>query len=269
MVRLLNNEDLYIVMKYLKKNGIRVAFLYGNIKEFGLENDKISRRCGDYFGYFEEDELKGVIAFYNLGSCILDYEAEEAIKEFVGIMKNYYFDTLLGMKNIIDPVYKALEAYKIPKLIKEEIYLINEEFKPFQQNKLEIVEGVSKETIDFLILSNREGFNTIINEEQAEKILKERNAEEYYIFGKIDNEIVATACIQVNTDSISQIGGVFTKAIMRNNGYGKEIVSELSRRIVENNKIPTLFTDKTNVSALKVYASLGFKTYDDYLMIEY
>ena len=131
------------------------------------------------------------------------------------------------------------------------------------------MEGVSKETIDFLILSNREGFNTIINEEQAEKILKERNAEEYYIFGKIDNEIVATACIQVNTDSISQIGGVFTKAIMRNNGYGKEIVSELSRRIVENNKIPTLFTDKTNVSALKVYASLGFELYDDYLMIEY
>lgn len=269
MIQQLDNSHMKIVMEYLKKNSLRVAFFYGNIMEYGITYDSTKRRSAYYYGYFENNILKGIIGFYNLGSCICDYETVSAREEFLELMKEHKFNIFLGMKNMIEPLYKSLEIHKKPQNIKENLYMINKNFHPYDKNNLEIVEGITEENINFLILAGEEGFGEKNDKIEAEKVLRERNSEEYYLFGKINNEIVSSACVQVNTDSISQIGGVFTKPSMRSKGYSKEIVSEICSRIIKNNKIPTLFVDKTNIPAIKVYNSLGFEEYDDYMIIEY
>ena len=66
MIQLLKQENKEIVLEYLEKYHIETTFLIGNVDCFGLDNNAEMRCCGDYYGYFEDDILRGVLPFYNL-----------------------------------------------------------------------------------------------------------------------------------------------------------------------------------------------------------
>ncbi len=78
MIRLLEQSDKQIILEYLERNEIETSFLYPNIIEFGVENKKDVRRCANYYGLFYDNILKGILPFYNLGSCIPHYEVNDA-----------------------------------------------------------------------------------------------------------------------------------------------------------------------------------------------
>ncbi|TDT63603.1 hypothetical protein [Fonticella tunisiensis] len=71
MVRILSEKGRKIVIDYLERNHMESTFLIGNVIEFGLENNMEKRRCGDYYGYLKGERLRGILSFYNVGSCIL------------------------------------------------------------------------------------------------------------------------------------------------------------------------------------------------------
>ncbi|TDT60966.1 GNAT family N-acetyltransferase [Fonticella tunisiensis] len=272
MMRILNDDDREKVMEYLERNHIETTFLIGNVTEFGLENDNEKRRCGDYYGYFEDGKLKGVLPFYNLGSCIPHYESEGAVDAFSKIMKERRFETLLGMERIVKPLYERIKDYKIIHTCSDDSYFINKRFKPFY------VEGaVFKDALDydidkvveFIITANKNGFGREMDREMAIKQLTQRGKEEDFIFLIKNGRIVAQANIQAYTSKINQIGGVFTLEEERSKGYCKAIVSELCRRIVARGKVPTLMVRKNNTPAVRAYKALGFDFYDDYLIIEF
>lgn len=97
----------------------------------------------------------------------------------------------------------------------------------------------------------------------------QESVEEDYVFLIKDDKIVAQANIQTTTDEINQIGGVYTSEEERGKGYCKAVVSEICKRITARGKIPTLMVVKKNTPAVKAYSVLGFKHYDDYLIIEF
>lgn len=272
MIRQLFEIDRKIVEEYLKRNHIETTFLIGNIKYFGIENDKELRRCGDYFGYFEKGELKGIIPFYNLGSCIPHYESQGAITYFIELMKERDFKYLLGMRRIIEPLYENLKDVKSFRNVSDDAYYINKNLKEFQCKDIEIKNYYEIDldlAAEFLVEASKIGFEREdASIEEAKKTLLQRAVEEDYLFAIKDGKIVATACIQTTTDEISQIGGVYTTPIERGRGYCKAIVSKLCRRIIERGKIPTLMVRKNNTSAVKAYEALGFEFYDDYMIIE-
>ena len=59
--RLLTNNDKNQVMDYLSMNAVGTTFLYGNVVQFGLENNKDIRRSADYYGYFKLAKKTGFI----------------------------------------------------------------------------------------------------------------------------------------------------------------------------------------------------------------
>jgi ribosomal protein S18 acetylase RimI-like enzyme len=272
MIRILCQSDRDIVMEYLERNHIETTFLIGNVLEFGLDNKSDVRRCGDYYGYFEGETLRGIICFYNLGSCIPHFEKDEIVEEFVNIMRDRDFEFLLGMNKVVKPLYDKLSHFKKAREYDECSYFINNSFKPFTVDEIvfknpdEIDEN---EAIEFVIKSYREGFNTVRDREDVKKALKQRAKEEDYIFAVRGEKIVAQACIQTFTDKINQIGGVVTLAEERGKGYCKAIVSELCKRIIERGKTPTLSVRKNNTPAVRAYKSVGFSYYDDYLIIKF
>ena len=83
-----------------------------------------------------------------------------------------------------------------------------------------------------------------------------------------DGKFVSHAKIQAYTNTIGQVGAVYTEEEERGKGYGKAVVSEICRRIIARNKIPTLIVRKNNVPAVKAYTALGFEKFDDYLLIK-
>ena len=271
MIRLLNQNDKEIVLEYLNKYPIETTFLIGNVNLFGLDNNKELRRCADYYGYFENGTLRGVLPFYNLGSCIPHYNSPYAIPYFVELLKEKNFKYFLGMESIIKPLYEQINDSKITDEYSEDSYYVNNNFKSFTLENVTFKE-VDSEDMDiakFYLRARVEGFQEESTIEDVIKTLKQRPKDEDFIFLLKDNIIAAQGCIQTTTDKIEQIGGVFTAAEARSNGYCKAVVSELCSRIVSRGKTPTLMVTKANTPAVRAYSSLGFTHYDDYLIISF
>lgn len=273
MIRLLTDSDRAIVFEYLARNEIETSFLYSNIIECGIDNIRDNKRCGDYYGFFKDSALTGIMPFYNMGSCLPHFEAEDAIPFFAQLIKERSFDEyLLGMKRVVGPVYEEVKVFKETIEFNESSYMANKNLKPYIINGLEFIEpGESAnddEVINFLIRVRNKGFHENTNAEEVRKALSFSSPEEDRIIAIKDGKFVAYAKIQAYTNTIGQIGGVYTEEEERGKGYGKAVVSEICRRIFARNKIPTLIVKKNNLPALKAYTTLGFGNFDDYLLIK-
>lgn len=272
MIRLLTQYDKKVILDYLKRNEIETSFLYANIIEFGVDNILDIRRCADYYGFFKEGALKGILPFYNLGSCIPHYEDEDAILLFADLMKDKHFEFFLGMNNVINPLYKEIKNYKEIREYDESFYFINRSFKPYILDGVNFInanESISDEVIDFILDARANGFNQITTREDIRKTLIQRGDEEEFIIAEKGGKMVAQACIQTYTPKISQIGGVYTTKEERGKGYCKAVVSEICRKIIAKGKSPTLSVKKNNTPAVKAYTALGFEHYDDYLIVRF
>lgn len=272
MIRLLTQADKEIVLEYLGRNEIETSFLYANVIEFGLDNRPDKRRCGDYYGYFEGEALKGILPLYNLGSCMPHYETDAAAPAFADIMKDRSFEFLIGMQKYIKPLYERLKEYKETKSYDESFYFVNRNFKPYTSVGLEFLnsDGSANDKLaNFVLRSRIKGFNQNTTIEEVKKSLQQRGEELEYLFLEKDGKTIAQACIQTYTPHINQIGAVYTAEEERGKGYCKTIVSEMCRRIIARGKLPTLSVKKHNTPAVRAYTALGFEHYDDYLIIRY
>jgi uncharacterized protein len=272
MIRLLNNKDKDMALEYLQRNYFETTFLAGNVETVGLENNKETRRCADYYGYFEGDALKGILAFYNLGSCIPHFEASEAIPEFAELMKQREFSIMLGMEKVTKPLHEAVGEAKVLAEYSESSYFVNRDNKPFAIYGITFVDADKAEeelAVKSIIHARKDGFHEEKSREEVLQTLKTRSGDEGYLLALDGDRVVALASIQAATPSINQIGSVYTWSEERGKGYCKAVVSELCRRIQERNKLPALFVKKNNVPAVKAYTALGFEHYDDYLMVSY
>lgn len=272
MIRLLDSQDKKVILEYIERNEIETSFLYANIIEFGVDNKREIRRCADYYGFFNEDGLKGILPFYNLGSCIPHYEVDDAIHPFAEIMKERKFEFLLGMHSITKPLHEEIKDCKEVVEYDESFYYINRNFKPFVLNGVDFikVKGVVDErVIDFLLEARTKGFKQNVKREDVIKSITQRGDEEEYIVAEKGGRMVAQACVQTYTPRINQIGSVYTAEEERSKGYCKAVVSEICRRIISKGKVPTLSVKKNNTPALKAYTALGFEHYDDYLIVRY
>jgi uncharacterized protein len=272
MIKLLTQADKRIILEYLERNEIETSFLYANVMEFGVDNDLSIRRCADYYGFFHDNILKGILPFYNLGSCIPHFEVEDAVPLFAEIMKERNFEFLLGMHKVIKPLYEEIKDYKEIQTYDESSYFINSSLKPFILDGVNFITSngvISDNMVDFLLEARIKGFDQTAEREDIKESLIQRGAEEEYIFLEKDNRIIAQACVQTYTPKINQIGAVYTTEEERGKGYCKAIVSEMCSRIIGRGKIPTLSVKKKNLPAVKAYTALGFQHYDDYLIVRY
>jgi ribosomal protein S18 acetylase RimI-like enzyme len=270
LLRQLNEWDGLSIFEYLYRNEEEAAFLIGNAQQFGIMNRRNMLRCGDYFGYFEGDTIKGIIAFYNLGSCIPHYESIGAIPYFSQLMIMKRFGMLLGVDRLIRPLFQAINRYKALREVEECKYCVNNNFKPFTLEGIDFVD-VSKESdisaISFVRKAYLRGFGAERTIEDTTLLLSQRNEEEEFVILSKDNNLVAQACIQAFTDTTNQIGAVYTLEEERGKGYAKAVVSELCDRIIQRGKLPTLIVNKNNSAALNAYKAIGFEEREDYLII--
>lgn len=270
MLRKLNEWDRPVVFDYLQRNEEEAAFISGNLMLCGILNRSNILRCGDYFGYFEENVLKGIIAFYNMGNCIPHYESEGAIPYFSQLMIMRRYSMIIGKEQIIRPLFDVFRHYKPIREFEECSYCVNFNFKPFKLEGAEFVDVAQdndEEILGFVRKAYLRGFGAERSIEGTRLLLSQKSDEEEFIILSKDKKLLAQACIQAFTDRTNQIGAVYTLEEERGKGYGKAVVSELCERIVARGKLPTLIVNKQNASALSAYKALGFEHRDDYLII--
>lgn len=273
MIRLLTSGDLPAVNAYLERNYMETAFLSGNLARYGIENDRLSRRAGDYYGFFSNNGLQGMLTFYNLGSVVPHFETTAAIQSFVILLRQRKFEVLVGMKKIVEPLSLVLNQYKQIQDRDDSYYFVNYARKPFSLSAVHQIADVEtlrqSLALNFVVEAYREGFKRRFNSELAARLIEDRGPEEAFIFLLVDGMPAAQAMIQVTTGRIGQIGGVYTSESNRGKGYCKALVAELCRRIHSLGKIPTLMVRKDNSPAIRAYQALGFTCYDEYLIVKY
>ena len=65
-----------------------------------------------------------------------------------------------------------------------------------------------------------------------------------------------------------QIGNVYVLPEYRNRGIGKAITTAVTLGIVKSNRYPTLFVNEANESAIKMYESIGFEEYNEFVFYQ-
>ncbi|MBP2659760.1 MAG: hypothetical protein H6Q69_2792 [Firmicutes bacterium] len=272
MISLLREKDTDEVIQFLKQDSIAAAFIIGNVMEFGLDNRKDQRRCGDYYGYFSKGHLVGILPFYNMGSCIPLFHEEEVIEPFAQIMIQRPLEVLIGMKKFVKPLYDIISGEKNTLTYQESSYFVNKSLTPFQLEDSSFAEANELDhhrVVDFVKDAYWQGFHQQYSLEEVEAFLEQRAIEEEFLFLMAEGKMVAQAYIQAATDEINQIGGVYTVEEERGKGYCKALVSKLCQNIILRGKTPTLIVRKNNFSAVRAYTSLGFTYFDDYLLIKF
>jgi len=80
-----------------------------------------------------------------------------------------------------------------------------------------------------------------------------------------EGKVIAHAEAPAMTSQAAMIVGVYTLAGYRGKGYASQVVSELCRYLLKQNKRPLLFFD--NPDAAKIYHRLGFVDFDTWVMM--
>lgn len=273
MIRLLTGGDIQEVASYLERNYMEAVLFAGNLRRCGIDNDGISRRAGDYYGYFADNRLLGLLAFYNLGNVVVHFEAESASRCFAEIIQQRRFEMLVGLKVMIEPLCLALAPHKSVLSWEESYHFVNYTLKPYsldascQVAKVETVD--QSRALAFIVEAYRQGFQRRFNQELAVKLIEDRQGGEDFVFLLVDTIPVAQALIQVVAGRTAQIGGVYTNERHRGKGYCKALVGELCQQIHAAGRIPTLMVRKDNIPAVRAYQALGFTCHDEWLLAKF
>ena len=104
--------------------------------------------------------------------------------------------------------------------------------------------------------------------EAASRLVLKKNLERKRVFAlKKDGKIVSKLSVNARGKNCVQVGGVFTAPDFRKQGFAKTLLFRFCRKYAENRKKIVLFVKKSNLAALSLYKSCGFRKISDYKIV--
>ncbi len=104
--------------------------------------------------------------------------------------------------------------------------------------------------------------------EAASRLILKKNLEKKRVFAlKKDGKIFSKVSVNARGKNCVQVGGVFTAPDFRKQGFAKTLLLRFCRKYAENGKKIVLFVKKSNLAALSLYKSCGFKKISDYKIV--
>lgn len=106
------------------------------------------------------------------------------------------------------------------------------------------------------------------DEEEIENSINDTKVGSSPVFGRfVNGELVAVSSYKVWNSTIG-FPDVFVKQKFRGNGYGKQVVSKSTERILENELIPVYRTLEKWSSSVGLAKSLGYQKYATTYLLE-
>lgn len=277
MRRLLRNPDAPALLEFLLQDEAANTFLLGNLIYFGVQDNRRVFRCGDYWGYYRDGRLVGVVAFFNNSQCMVYYTDEAVVRAMAGQIADNAVRIMLGCEACVRPLVESLRAL-VGRISAHRQFFM--EFRTTEINR-KAFEGLefeqarplrsSRAMQDFILRCMKEGFGFSMRRSTIKHVLQERPSEEHYLVLKVDRKYVAQAHIQAVTPGYAQIGGVCTLPEERNRGYGYIIVSRMLALIEErlSPRQACLVVDDDNERARRLYEALGFRVAKELMLIDF
>jgi Predicted acetyltransferase len=142
-----------------------------------------------------------------------------------------------------------MESYECPILIPARNTSVVIE-RPSQNDLKQIASAIKCFTMECL----RKDQSEEDNRNETENFIK--NKKSFVI--KQNGNVVAMACSVQETERYVAINHVFTCKECRGQGFASALVAYISRLILNDSKIPILYTDLSNPASNKAYKNVGF-----------
>ena len=84
---------------------------------------------------------------------------------------------------------------------------------------------------------------------------------------EVDNQVVSMAGRLRALSITESVGYVYTPKSLRGNGYGSQIVEEVTRQVLSDGKVATLYTDLSNLTSNSIYMKIGYEPYCDSVIL--
>lgn len=225
-----------------------------------------------YMGCYKDGKLIGIGTHFEkrFGSLVICSQSIDALHELVDafVTLGSKVEWVPCFKRYGLPIVERLRAHGIvPKKVREEtVFLLTREtFQDFSSHETEMA---TEKDVEEIIRLDR-----IVESEDVNAPITERDRKQVVIGSewilRRDGAIVSKANIHGVSQNYIQIGGVMTHPEHQRKGYAKQTVSALSHHWLKQGKEILLFARNDNVPANKVYASLGFKPFDEFIVAQY
>jgi len=265
MLQVYNNQTTFLKKyeQYFIDDEIRYSLILGITKRNEGITLMISSEMDDLF-------VVGVLAGKNLiiASNTMDVKVYYDLVEY---MERVDYPGIVGLKehcDIYHSAYKEISGKVMITKMDQRIYYcpkVNEHSKD-----LGMVRLASEYDIDYLVdwaynfLCDVEESSTI---EDARKHIEHKiNTKTLYVL-EIKNKIVSMAGRSRSLYKTESVGFVYTPVKFRRNGYASRVVEEVTRKVLNDNKIATLYTDLSNPTSNSIYMKIGYKPYCDSVML--
>lgn len=265
MIRKLSSADQAAILDFAYQHESENLFVIGS---FDLKDPFA---INHYYGFFREGELAGLAMFSARWGSLTVNAPEVELRALVDqvVAEGHKIEFVPCFKRYADLVLDQLEkAHGLhPKKADQETFytLIPEDFKDFSTGEEEQPgEGDRRELVILdKIVSNEE------IQEPEERELRRILPERFFVLRE-EEKIVAQACIHGKSRNYFQIGGVGTLPEYRGRGLAKQVVSALIKHyFAQGIGTAQLFTSNDNTAAQNVYAALGFKPVDAFVIASF
>lgn len=248
MIRLLNENDDVILMKYLKKETIVNYFIILSL-ERSVYEEMFCKKWGEFN---EQNELIAVLLkrktgnmqFYSRSQC--DYRA------FSEILKIEGFNKLIGEEMSINN-FKSYCVFsreeKGPFIAKLENYINFYKIKDHSRLK-----NLEADDIDRVVKLYEKCFKGFATKKSMIEKLENRTGRGYYI--EVGNDIVSIAQTSYEEEKSALITGVATDPKYQGKGFASICISKLLSELVKEGK--ALYLQYDNEAAGSIYNKMGF-----------
>lgn len=253
MVRKCQEHDREALIKYLGREAVYNTFLLADIAEFGFDKDFQTVYIDEVQG-----EIRGVyLRFYQ---NLLLYTNDKKINEpFLNkLLSGFTPQVIMGRMEEIQAVSEMLDGYTMNV---KELYLLHSGAQLTDQkddtlNSFRMQKAVQEDAeAVFEFLQSMPELKQLYTSRQMIEDRICKNSGVHYLI-KENDKIIAHANSTAQSDYTVMIGGVATAPEYRGRSLAGQIVSRLSREILDSGRFPCLFTDRGTERNL--YCRLGF-----------
>ena len=265
MLQVYNKQTVFLEKyeQYFLDDEIRYSLILGITRRNKGVTLMISSEIDDRF-------VVGVLAGKNL-IIASNTLKEDVYYDLVEYMETVDYPGIIGVRehcDIYHSTYKEIFGKELMTRMNQRIYYcskVNEYSK-----KIGLVRLANEGDIDHLI---DWVFNFMLDVDESTSIEEAKthldnqiNNRTLYVL-EINNQVVSMAGRTRSLNSTESVGLVYTPVKFRRNGYASIVVEEVTRKILNDGKMATLYTDLSNPTSNSIYMKIGYKPYCDSVML--
>lgn len=268
----LEESHIPLIDTYILENGDETIYLLKPLELF-----KNNEPQGVFYGYLEENALSGVFYFSTKSVMCLHCLSPKVLGNLnlLKAIKYHKPKFVKGTTQMVDGVYKLICRAVSSTAESNATLMIYDDVQMVLDNKVELklVTGANKMVDEllgdlkfFIDVETHFGrqvkaINDIVKE------FKELIAQDNYLLGVVDREIVAQGMIEDETAEIGILSGIYVSPKYRKRGFGQIISCELTKILLQRHKKPYLFVKDNNPTARALYGKIGYKAIKSYKLL--